>query len=337
MNFGHAGRYFEGESSTGASTVAPEYCKLWVKEITASSWTQLTIPNWFTEAYNYPRTNSGNIDLKDYLGKKIQIKFEYTSNNSIHGTWNVIKLAVTGTKEKTTNTNNETVKFQYGGWYTYTVANDIDVEATHSKNSGSHFIYIYKVPEFTKKKVAFQKLGLGTTASEKVIPAGTPVAVFVDADQANRKYDLVIATTDDQIHSVGNNKLHPSIDGEVMATAQTDYRVLQYDGDTPGFYRLAAGRTVGLANQNPVQRKAYLNMTEVSDQLTITTSSAKGILIWGEGGENGETTGIETNMPATPAKATATRIYNLNGQYVGTNLKALPRGIYIVNGKKICK
>lgn len=31
------------------------------------------------------------------------------------------------------------------------------------------------------------------------------------------------------------------------------------------------------------------------------------------------------------------RIYNLNGQVVGNNLEALPRGVYIVNGKKVMK
>ena len=30
-------------------------------------------------------------------------------------------------------------------------------------------------------------------------------------------------------------------------------------------------------------------------------------------------------------------IYNLNGQYVGTDLNALTPGIYIVNGRKIVK
>ena len=34
---------------------------------------------------------------------------------------------------------------------------------------------------------------------------------------------------------------------------------------------------------------------------------------------------------------TTGRIYNLNGQMVGTDLQSLPRGIYIVNGKKVMK
>ena len=42
-------------------------------------------------------------------------------------------------------------------------------------------------------------------------------------------------------------------------------------------------------------------------------------------------TGIATIKPATDSDE---RVYNLNGQYVGTE-KNLPRGIYIRNGKKI--
>ena len=31
------------------------------------------------------------------------------------------------------------------------------------------------------------------------------------------------------------------------------------------------------------------------------------------------------------------RVYSLSGQYLGTNLRTLPRGIYIVDGKKVVK
>ena len=34
---------------------------------------------------------------------------------------------------------------------------------------------------------------------------------------------------------------------------------------------------------------------------------------------------------------TTGRIYNINGQMMGTDLQSLPRGIYIVNGKKVMK
>ena len=48
-----------------------------------------------------------------------------------------------------------------------------------------------------------------------------------------------------------------------------------------------------------------------------------------------ETTGIENIV--TPTAIGNQKVYNLNGQYVGNDLKAMPKGIYIVNGKKVIK
>lgn len=50
---------------------------------------------------------------------------------------------------------------------------------------------------------------------------------------------------------------------------------------------------------------------------------------------DGETTGIENIV--TPAVISNQKVCNLNGQYVGNDLKAMPKGIYIVNGKKVIK
>lgn len=48
-----------------------------------------------------------------------------------------------------------------------------------------------------------------------------------------------------------------------------------------------------------------------------------------------ETTGIENIV--TPTAISNQKVYNLNGQYVGNDLKAMPKGLYIVNGKKVIK
>ena len=48
-----------------------------------------------------------------------------------------------------------------------------------------------------------------------------------------------------------------------------------------------------------------------------------------------ETTGIENIVTSTAISNQ--KVYNLNGQYVGNDLKAMPKGIYIVNGKKVIK
>ena len=47
-------------------------------------------------------------------------------------------------------------------------------------------------------------------------------------------------------------------------------------------------------------------------------------------------TGID-GVEASDLVRTTGRIYNLNGQVVGNDLEALPRGVYIVNGKKVMK
>ena len=54
----------------------------------------------------------------------------------------------------------------------------------------------------------------------------------------------------------------------------------------------------------------------------------------------GPTSKQETGIKQLDAKTNThqpSKIYNLNGQFVGTKLDALPKGIYILNGKKILK
>ena len=47
----------------------------------------------------------------------------------------------------------------------------------------------------------------------------------------------------------------------------------------------------------------------------------------------GSTTGI--NQVETVKKALQGKVYNLNGQLVGTSTDGLAKGVYIVNGKKV--
>lgn len=52
---------------------------------------------------------------------------------------------------------------------------------------------------------------------------------------------------------------------------------------------------------------------------------------------DGTTTGISGLDGDEPSNSVETRIYNIGGQYVGNDLSSLPKGIYIVNGKKVVK
>lgn len=63
-----------------------------------------------------------------------------------------------------------------------------------------------------------------------------------------------------------------------------------------------------------------------------TSSNSKVMAIEGEGGTT-DINGIVTELPGDNAHE---GVYNINGQKVadGTSLKNLPKGIYIMNGKK---
>ena len=52
--------------------------------------------------------------------------------------------------------------------------------------------------------------------------------------------------------------------------------------------------------------------------------------------DNGGSTAIDNSVHA-PTRRHDGKVYSLQGQCIGTNLGKLPKGIYIVNGKKVIK
>ena len=52
---------------------------------------------------------------------------------------------------------------------------------------------------------------------------------------------------------------------------------------------------------------------------------------------DGETTGVKVIDVNAPSASTNTRVYNMNGQLVGTSVENLPQGIYVIAGKKVVK
>lgn len=71
---------------------------IWVKESTASDWTQATIPTYGTNL-DWKFVSSGNIDLVSYIGKNIQFAFKYISTTSNVGTWEVKNVKIVGEGE----------------------------------------------------------------------------------------------------------------------------------------------------------------------------------------------------------------------------------------------
>lgn len=79
----------------------------------------------------------------------------------------------------------------------------------------------------------------------------------------------------------------------------------------------------------------------------ITFSGEKAMIVYADGSKQTENMGLiqlsftySTNggikkIETTGQKLVDTRVYNLNGQYVGATLNGLSKGVYIVNGKKV--
>ena len=372
LNFIHAGRYFDGYNSDNLteeqteSGNAPTHAQLFVRE-EGGTWQQLTIPNWFAQSSNYTRRNSGEISLNDYVGKKVQISFLFTSDANSTGTWNVMKFAVTVTKEEET-VNYETVNMKTDGYITYVVKNDIDWDATMKMNNN---VYGYKVIQFTEatnggttvlvelgndEEMAVDETKLEealTTEqkkplwSEKIIPAGTPIILKGKAGDNL----LVIAKSDDVIPSVKGNLLKPSF-GDVQGSGAQTLYVLQKSPewvatnpyDNYMFYKLANGRTIP-------ERKAYLNGTDASDKIIYYLTNNPGADQPGPGGPGGAKANFvilahaEAEDMVSEDAGLVDGINEVNGgnrmndnEYYsisGVKVSNPSKGIYILNGKKV--
>ena len=349
LNFIHAGHWF-GTNSNGADTgeaaddlaAKKACCHLLIRE-EGGSWVDISdrISNWFEQKREnnknmYYRVNSGDIDLSDYTGKKIQVSFYFTSTNEQSGTWNVLKFAVTGTEPEVDNF--EIVNMKTDGYVTYVVKNDIDwVKTLSYNNSENRNIHGYKVVEFTKETAVFVEFGTENapnapndkTYHEAMIPAETPIILKGTAGEN----PLVIAKHNDVIAKPKGNLLKPSYN-DVTATAGQVLLVFQkeaaWTAEDPynnyAFFKLAAGRTIP-------DRKAYLNGADVSETLTMSSSPLNSIYLLEDLGK--DFTGItehERNVPVWDPNAP---VYDLRGVRMSKGLDRLPKGIYIMGGRKI--
>ncbi|MDE6196338.1 MAG: immune inhibitor A [Muribaculaceae bacterium] len=75
---------------------AIDNCTLNIREEGATNWTMLSIPTVSTNT-SWDFVNAGEISLKDFEGKKVQLGFLYISEDGKSGTWEVKNLVLTGT------------------------------------------------------------------------------------------------------------------------------------------------------------------------------------------------------------------------------------------------
>lgn len=333
LDFSHAGFRFSNVTSARAK------CRLYVCEVGSTDSTLLTIPNWFTINYQYPRQNSGDIDLSSYIGKKIRITFKfsnYSTSSSSAGVWNIIKFNVVGVKPGQ-DRQHESVSLSDNGFFTYVTQNPIDWKSTLDANSttdGNNInIHGYKVTQFNKTKAVLVEFGKNTanTNSEDITPAGTPIVLQGTVGENKL---IVSNNSNDQIPSVKGNLLHAAAEGGTKPSATQSLYALkkkknQDATDDMGHYIWRKLKTT----QAVPYGKAYLNGAQMTDgEITTTTNAAKGIFTSFEDIQEsqGTTTGI-VEVPTAEHKTTDGYFYNLQGMRVAHPA----HGIYIYNGRKI--
>lgn len=187
-----------------------------------------------------------------------------------------------------------------GGWYTFCVPFDIeDIATTPLKDAE-----IRKYKSMTGTTMNFEP-----TTSLKAMHA---YLVKPTSNIVNPEFEDVLVVSE------GDNV----IDGENGYKFVGIYSKYPLALDGTNLF-LGANNTFYLPTPEDYTLKALRGYFVVPEG---TSASKMGINI------DGETTSISA---LNTVDAISGKVYNLNGQYVGNNVKTLQKGIYVVNGKKI--
>lgn len=277
---------------------------LWIKEESASDWTQLNIPT-------YPESKSSGwsafvsseeIGLQTYCGKKVQIAFQYKSSEEKQSGWEVTNILI-----RKAETATVTIPVSEAGYATYfsdqawVVADNMKagiVTGVENKNLTIDWKY----------------------AAGSVVPANTAVLI-----QAAAK-DYVCEVSNSEEVAPAENLLKGSTTAATTEGENCLFYKLSYDnnGENLGFYWAVEDGAAFTSEAN----KAYLALT------TTTAQNVRGFGLEGDG-----TTGISQIENGEAI----VNVYTIDGIIVRKQVKesqalnGLKKGIYIVNGKKIIK
>lgn len=297
LTFEHAIGYIESNDPKVDFT-------LWIKEEGASEWIQLTIPSYPEALGSWSSfVSSGDIDLKAYCGKKVQIAFQYKSTEEKQSGWEISNVLIEKKSMPTVQ-----ISVSAAGYATY--FND----------------QAWVVPEGMEAGIVTGVNGNVLSvnwmyASGMVVPANTAVLIKAPAKE------YICSISDDVTSAPAGNLLKGTLENAMTEGDNCLFYKLSYDqqGENLGFYWATEN---GAAFENQAH-KAYLALTQAQ------AAQINGFLI----DLNGGATGV-TDIQAENAKAD---VYTLDGVLVRQQVEAahaldgLQKGIYIVNGKKIMK
>lgn len=247
-------------------------------------------------------------------------------------------------------------KFVLNEWNAITLPMNVyGPQIIETFGDGAELCKLEGVNPLNKDQILFTPVDLIGDYSTPAIERGGCYLIKVTAEPkvaANELYKFVVKSEGDAV--VSKDMIFPygniyNIEGvscpdgmltPAENTVTTEDRKLSYtyfyhrpgekQGDTPvpaGSYVMSGGKMYHL----PQAWDGLLGTCWYITDLT-TSSNSKVMAIEGEGG----TTDINGIVTEVPGDKTMEGVYNINGQKVadGTSLEGLPKGIYIMNGKK---
>ena len=250
-----------------------------------------------TDLYPY-----GNLDSLTSTSKPAATFYNKNSKGSMTADWAILNIKQNA---------DGTMGFTYLATNPYTpVNNDAEYEkvtATSQLVSGSKYILVNEDDEaangsFDSKYLSAVDVTInGNTVSGDEL---APITLGGDASgyslQIDGKYIYTVAARALKLGDEEKKEwlIESTSNGYVVKSKTSTYGTIQYNSGTPRFM-----------NYTSTQSPAVLYVKKAATAIKS----------------------INTNKQAT------TRIYTIDGRYVGTDPNQLPRGLYVVNGKKIVK
>ncbi len=259
---------------------------------------------WTGSAESVSFTNPGG-DNNSVCFETITI--EYTAPAPI-----TLSEAADDTDTKIKNNNGKTVDVTLtrtltaGAWNTICLPFDVTAEQIASVLKSSGNVKEYGSEEASKQTIYFK--------DAETMVAGKPYLIKPTESATELVFKgVTIKNVGESDRKFGSNyKICGTFGKYAMKTDGTEL-FLKTDGK---FYIPAAGT----ATMKGFRAYFYnINGSTAGAALNLSFGEATGI--------DGVAVDAEKNV----------KVYNVNGQYVGTNLDALPKGLYIVGGKKVLK
>ena len=279
------------------------------------------VPKGFTAAYNVSPWN--NYEIVEFLDATLNI----SDNGSA-----IYAQVEDAAKDEINYTRN----YAHTGWQALYVPFDIPYDAISDKFDVAELNMFHQYDDnndgdFDRTELEVLRLKAGST-----IEHHTPYVIRAKAagEQTVAVSDVTAYRAEEKEFECMSLKRRYVFHGTYSGVSGADMLA-------GGFYALSNGELCRAASASDALGgfRWYVSVTDRATGLPVSPAALPAkmrIVEWGE--EGGEVTGIAAAPAAAPRPASAP-VYDLNGRRIGTAdaMDALPKGVYIVNGKKVMK